>query len=164
MTLTEAAKLVAILKGIYHREQFTEESPTAYHMLLDDLAYGDVLAAVKVHGRRSKWCPTPAELRDIITEQNVPEMSPGEAWQLVKRQINRHGYDSRGLWTFDNPAIAAAVTAVGHSHICFSEEQYARRDFEAAFKSAQDRQRRDVQDGSAAIGGGTLVALDRGAA
>lgn len=169
MNLTEAAKLVAILKGVYLREQFTEESPQAFLWLLGDLPFQAVIDAAQIHGRRSKWCPTPAELRDIIAEQTVPETTPGEAWALVKKQMARYGLARYGEWEFDDPAIADAVKAAGVSHLCTSEEQYARRDFEKALTDAQERRRRGVQDGTAApaltrsngrsavLAGGTVV-------
>ena len=161
MNLSEATKLVAILKGVYLREQFTEESPQAFLWLLGDLPYDEVLAAAQIHGRRSKWCPTAAELREIIAEQTTPQTTPGEAWELVKKQMLRYGMSRYAEWTFDDPAIAAAVKAAGVTHLCTSEEHYARRDFEKAFGDARQRARLAVQDGTAALGGENVTAIDR---
>lgn len=163
MNLVEATKLVAILKGVYLREPFTEESPKSFLWLLHDKAYDEVLAAAQVHGMRSKWCPTPAELREIITEQLVPIVSGGEGWQVVTKQIGKHGYTGWDSVDFGSDAILEAVKQVGWKRICQDDNSqgYVRRDFETALKNVQERMRRDVQSGAAELAGGEIVQLPR---
>ena len=153
MNLSEATKLVAMLKSVYVREQFTDDSPTAFLWLLEDKRYEEVLAAAKIHGMRSKWCPTPAELRDIIAEQNTVAISHGEGWDQVRRQILRHGVSGYADATFEHPAVAEAVRAVGWKRLCLEETKYMIPEFNKALDAAQQRQRRDVQDGTAALVG-----------
>lgn len=160
MNLSEAHKLVAILKGVYHREKFTEESPLGYHMLLDDIPYADAMAALMIHGKRSQWCPTPAELRAIIAEQTAPpEISHGAAWEQVQKQINRHGANNGADAVFDHPAVAAAVAAVGWKRLCLEETKYITGEFNRQLEAAQEKARRGVQDGTAALGAGNVTAL-----
>lgn len=153
MNLSEATKLVAMLKSVYLREQFTEQSPNAFLWLLEDLPYESVLQAAKIHGTRSKWCPTPAELREIIADEAVPTISAGEAWETVIRQIRKHGYANFDQCDFGDEAILAAVKSVGWRRICLEpdEKGYIRRDFEQALEVAQHRIRRDVQSGAVDI-------------
>jgi hypothetical protein len=150
VTLTDAAKLVAVLKGVYLREQFTEESPRAFLWLLEDLPVEAVMAAAKIHGTRSKWCPTPAELREIIAEQATPKMPAGDAWEWVQKQVRKCGRDGFAAVIFEDQAIKDAVRRVGWRRICdedTSKGDFVRRDFDAALAAAQTERRRDVQSG-----------------
>jgi len=150
MNLSDATKLVAILKGVYLREQFTEESPQSFLWLLGDLPLDVVLEAAKIHGMTSKWCPTAAELREVIAKKATPEIASGEAWETVLKQIRKHGYDNFDQCEFGSDAILAAVKSVGWRRICWDDlsNGYVRRDFDVALEAAQQRQRRDVQSGS----------------
>lgn len=162
MNLSEATKLVAILKGVYLREQFTDESPQAFLWLLEDLPYDVVLQAAKIHGTRSKWCPTPSELREIIANQAVPAIPAGEAWEVVQKQIRKNGYAGYDQCAFGDEAIDAAVRRVGWRRLCLDEDQkFIRRDFDQALEAAQERIRTDVQSGAVALGGGEIVQLPR---
>ncbi len=164
MNLSEATKFVAILKGVYLREQFTEASPKSFLWLLEDLQYEAVLRAARIHGIRSKWCPTPAELREIIDESKAPNISTGEAWEVVQKQIRRHGYDAWENCLFGDEAILAAVKAVGWRRLCYDDNSqgYVRRDFDLALVRAQERSRKEIQTGSVdAISAPHLAALPR---
>ena len=150
MTISEATKLVAILKGVYLREQFTDASPRAFLWLLEDLPFDVVLQAAKIHGTRSKWCPTPAELRAIIAEMAVPKIPAGDAWEIVQKQIRRHGYADFASCDFGDPAITSAVRAVGWRRLCLDEDQkFIRREFDEALERAQAEAVTKAQTGSA---------------
>ncbi len=152
MNLSEATKLVAILKGVYLREQFTEESPKSFLWLLGDLSLDDVLEAAQIHGRTSKWCPTAAELREIIANKAFPAIPSGDAWEIVQKQIRAHGHSGFGQCNFGNDAVEMAVRRVGWRRLCLDEDQkYIRRDFDLALTAEQERTHKDIQSGSVAI-------------
>ena len=166
MNISEATKLVAILKGVYLREPFTEESPKAFLWLLEDLPYELVLQAAKIHGTRSKWCPTPAELREVIAEKAAPAVPAGEAWEIVQKQIRKNGYAGFSDCDFGDEAITLAVKTVGWRRLCLDEDQkFIRRDFDQALETCQERVRKDVQTGAAGVAlpqpAGEIVQLPR---
>lgn len=155
MNIAESNVLIGVLKSIYVREQFTDDSPKMYLWLLDDLNASEVMAAVKIHGRRlpeGRFCPTPAELRGIITESREQAVPVGDAWEVVQKQIRRHGYSGWEAVDFGNPAILAAVKAVTWKRMCHDEnQQFVRRDFDKHYEDAVKDLRRDAQVGDATV-------------
>jgi hypothetical protein len=149
---------------VWSNEEITPEKIEVYHWLLGDFAFDAVMAAVKRHMTSGTFFPKPAELLALLSEREVPAISPGEAFAIVQKQINRHGADGFANVTFDDPAVSAAVQAVGWKRICLedrSKADYVMRDFTAALEREQRSVRLAVQDGTAAIGGGNVTALDR---
>lgn len=164
VTKDETTKALLTLRAVWSNEEITPEKIEVYHWLLSDFTFEQVMGSVKTHMTTGTFFPKPAELLALLSAKEVPAISPGEAWEVVQRQINRHGWDGYDRVTFDDPAIAEAVKAVGWKRLCLEETKYVLTEFNRALVAAQDRRRRGVQDGTVAIDGPTLVALDRGAA
>ena len=161
---TETGTMLLKLRAVWSSEEITPDKIDMYHWLLSDVPFEAVMLAVRAHMGTSAFFPKPAELLALLSAKEVTALSPGEAWEIVQRQINRHGWDGYDRVTFDDPAIAEAVRAVGWKRLCLEETKYVLTEFNRALVAAQDRRRRGVQDGTVAIDGPTLVALDRGAA
>lgn len=164
--MSQMRPLVAAVKSLvdrYPNRNITADTIMGYVEDLEDLPEPLVCAAIVRLRRTSTFLPSIAEIRALVIEAvEAPAMSAGEAWEIVQKQINRHGSMGYEHVTFDDPAIADAVRAVGWRRICLDELKYVRRDFEVALSASQDRHRRDVQDGSVAIGqAAPVVALER---
>lgn len=164
MNRQETTRLLTMLASVWSGETIDEDKITVYLWAWEPFPYLAMEAAAKRYLVTGKFFPKPAELAELIAEQAVPAISTGAAMQLVQKQINRHGSTGEADITFEDPAIMEAVKAVGWKRICLedrSKGDFVLRDFDAALKAAQQRQRRDVQDGSAAITSGTVTAIDR---
>lgn len=136
---------------------------------LSDLPAPLVVDAITKLRRSSTFMPSVAEIRDMVVNAAVPELSSGEAWSVVQKQIGKHGFKGYERCDFGDQAIADAVRSVGWRRICLddNEKGFVRRDFDTAYETAVKRQRRGVQDGTVAlpaIVGGNVRQLDRGAA
>lgn len=154
MNEIEAMELVGLLKSVYLRETFTAMSPQAFAWALSDLPAAAVMQAASIHVRRSKWAPTPAELRDIVTEQAGAAMPAGDAWERTLKLVRRHGRDYGAdamaeLERNGETAILDAVRAVGWRRICDEDvtKGYLRRDFDQAYEAAVKRERTEAQVG-----------------
>lgn len=164
MNRQETMQLLSMLGSVWSTEPITDEKITVYHAIFERFPFERVKDAGITYMTRGKFFPKPADLLELIAADAVPAISVGEAMQLVQKQINRHGYDGFDRVAFDDPAIMEAVKAIGWRRICLEDRlkgDYVLRDFGEALERAQARQRREVQDGSAAIGAGNVVALDR---
>lgn len=165
MDRIETMKLLSILSSVWSGETIDDDKITAYQWALADVPYPLVEQAARVYLRRGKFFPKPAELLELIAEASVPEITSGEAWEVVRKQIGKHGFKGYERCDFGTQAIADAVRSVGWQRICLedtSKGNFVRRDFDHAYEVAVKRLRRDVQDGAAALpGGGQLVALER---
>ena len=120
------------------------------------------MVAVKKHMEHGQFFPRPADILRIIAKANAPKESSGEAWNIVRKAINKWGVKRPEGITFSNPAIERAVAEVGWRRLCLDEEKYARRDFQLAYERAHERYVSDVQSGSIAIGERAVDALGSG--
>jgi hypothetical protein len=143
-----------MLASVWSGETIDADKIAAYTWALDDVTYAAVEAAAKVHLRRGKFFPKPAELLEIIAAETVPEIGPGEAWAEVQRCIN-----SRHDHPYSHPAIGMAVRMVGWDRLCMDEMKYTKPAFYKALDAAMVRLRHETQDGSAALGAGSLYAI-----
>lgn len=166
MEKSETLRILSMLKAVWSNEEITPEKIEVYHLVLADYPFEQIAAAARVHIGRSTFFPKPAELLAIVATAAVPEISGGDAWRIVTRQIGLHGYDGRARCDFGNPVIEAAVDQVGWRRICLESDPkgYIQRDFEKALIAAQERLRREVQSGAAlaqVAGGADVVQLPR---
>lgn len=163
MTKTETGTMLSRLAEIWSNEPITPGKIDMYHALLSRFDFADVMAAAITHTASSEFFPKPAHLLRLLSESQVHETTIGEATQLIQKQINAHSARFEDV-TFDDPCVMDAVKAVGWTRIRLEDRakgDFVTRDLEAALNAAQERRRRGVQDGTAALGAGNVVALDR---
>lgn len=163
MNKAETMKLLSILSSVWSNEPIDDAKITAYQWALSDVTYAAVEQAAKTLLRSAKFFPKPAEILELIISATVPEIPAGEAFEIVQRQIRKHGYAGLSDCDFGDEAITQAVRMVGWRRLCLDEDQkFIRRDFDAALETCQQRIRKDVQSGSAALpAAGEIVQLPR---
>lgn len=162
MNRQDTVKLLSILSSVWSDETVDDRKITAYLWAFEPFPYEAVEQAARLHMQRSRFFPKPAELLELMAEQ-VPTITTGEAWELVLRQVRRHGTVGFADVTFDDPAIMAAVKSVGWRRICLDDDSkgYVRRDFDEALATAQRRLKLDIQGGATALPDRRLTALPR---
>lgn len=121
MTESETMALVALLFQAYAGAPgATEERADIYRQLLSDLDAETAVLAVQGLIRTSKWLPTIAEIRAAATARDLgPQRSAAEAWGDVTHAIRYVG--AYGAPIFQDPAVAAAVRALGWESLCIGD-------------------------------------------
>lgn len=158
MNITEATKLVAVLKANYSAATVSPETPMAYLFGLEDLDYETVMRAAKIAIRTMKFMPNAAELRELIAEA-ATDIQPWEtAWNEVTATRKRYGVYIGAKWGNDaghwsTPFVTDALRVVGgYEAICaatFDEEPTIRAQFRNAYQNARNAAIKRVQMGDA---------------
>ena len=160
MNREETAGILRILRTVWPKEPISDDRVTAYQWAFEDRSYGEVEAAVKRWLKTSKWFPTPAELLEVIsTEQVAPELVPEVAWSEVLSEASRVG--ANGVPTWSNPLIGQACRAIGWREICLTDERHyptLRAQFRDALKALYGRAIREEQIGQVASTAPALTA------
>jgi len=121
MTREDAAKLVGIIITAYpNADKFNGDKDAitnAVNLWASVFADDDVRLvgiAVQKHIATSKWVPSVAELREIMTEITRPDLIPtDEAWLMVDNWLHSTGeYDDNSEYVFPT-IIAETVRACG---------------------------------------------------
>lgn len=148
MNKSETAQILSTFAEVWSNEPVTPGKVDVYHAVLGVWSFEDMQQAALTYFTRGKFFPRPADLLEIVTAQNTTETPAGDAWELVLKQVRRHGRSGFEDVVFDDPAVMQAVKRVGWRRICDDERpEFVRRDFDAALSSAQAELRRDVQAG-----------------
>jgi len=118
----DTVKLIGLIVVAYPNfDKFKDESHIRSTVALWDLMFADddaglVSMAVEKHIATSKWPPSIAELRDIMTTVTHPGLIPtDEAWAAVRKLLSQHEHLYSPTDTYLPPLIAQAVDAVGYS-------------------------------------------------
>jgi len=160
MNRNEAAKLVAILSAAYPQAQTRPEMAAAYFMALSDVPYPAAERAVAVLMRTSKFLPTAAEIREVLTDA-VTGIEPWEAaWDELMQTVKQYGSylhmprnaESWGGWSDD--LVEMAVRHVGYENVCGADQEdlpTIRAQFRNAYQTEAGRRKKIVQTGDAAL-------------
>ncbi len=145
MNRQEAAQVVACIVaacpaqgGRLNREQIDAMINT-FASLLDDLAFDQAMAALRVLLQTRSWMPSVADIRATVLEiARGPVVPGGEAWGSVVRAIREQGaHRNPGVdFAFSDPVTTKCVVAMGWRELCLSENQVADR---ARFIELYDR-------------------------
>lgn len=128
------------LFSAYPNTQVTPETVAVYLRLLGDIAPTDLQVIVDQAVATCKFLPTVAELRDMRhSMEAMGELSWGEAWEDVQREMRRIG--SYGVPAFRTELTAAVVRSMGWKVLCASENpQTDRAQFRDIYNAMQVRQ------------------------
>lgn len=101
MDRTETLKIFAVLKAAYPYSYQDKEVATQavglWQQMFSDTPAAKVQAAIQAHIVNSKFAPTIAEIKDYIAKMSEPTLQSGlEAWQMVRRAIQRGEYTQGG--------------------------------------------------------------------
>lgn len=160
MTREETIKVIGIITTAYPNfDKFRDEkhirSMVAIwaDMFSEDDA-GLVALAVKEHISTSKWPPSIAEIREIMTRIAHPDIiPPDEAWEVVSKYLDVTGeYNYGDIYKALPRAIAEAVDSIGYGQLYSMHVAYARGHaakagldrvaFMQAYEDKAERQRR----------------------
>lgn len=144
MTREETIKVIGIITTAYPNfDKFRDEkhirSMVAIwaDMFSEDDA-GLVALAVKEHISTSKWPPSIAEIREIMTRIAHPDIiPPDEAWEVVSKYLDTEGeYNHGDIYRALPRTIAEAVDSIGYGQLYAMHVAYARGH---AAKAGHDR-------------------------
>ncbi len=121
MTKPEAARLVALLKAAWPRQELAPETIRLYAEMLVDLDADAAGAAVREAMTSSRFFPSIAEIRQLVAERHANLPPAAEAWEEVVRGMRQASYDCQGWrdyprWTCE--PIKRAVDAIGLYELC----------------------------------------------
>lgn len=97
--------------------------------------------AIKRLMKKSKWCPSVAEVKQEIALLTNPslQLSVDEEWNNVISQIRKHGtYITTEEFNKFNPLTLKVVRNIGWRRLCLSENiEFERKTFYSMFESYQ---------------------------
>ena len=135
MTREETIKVIGIITTAYPNfDKFRDEkhirSMVAIwaDMFSEDDA-GLVALAVKEHISTSKWPPSIAEIREIMTRIAHPDIiPPDEAWEVVSKYLDTEGeYNHGDIYRALPRTIAEAVDSIGYGQLYAMHERQRRK-------------------------------------
>jgi hypothetical protein len=94
MTLTETKTILATMASVYPRAlmpEVTEMTVNVWYQLLQDIPYNMAKTAVAGWVTTSKYPPTIADIREMLTTQAVTE-TPEQSWTRLLCAISKYGY------------------------------------------------------------------------
>ena len=150
MTREETIKVIGIITTAYPNfDKFRDEkhirSMVAIwaDMFSEDDA-GLVALAVKEHISTSKWPPSIAEIREIMTRIAHPDIiPPDEAWEVVSKYLDTEGeYNHGDIYRALPRTIAEVVDSIGYGQLYAMHVAYARGHAAKAGLDRVERQRR----------------------
>lgn len=142
MTDARTLRALAVLAAAFDKE-LTEPMAEAYAMVLEDLSPDALGAAVRRLMATARFFPRASEIRaEALGVTGVDGKTDAlAAWGKVKRAVGTHGRDREPTW--DDPATAFAVAALGWRDYCLSDsdaEMSWRARFVDAYAGYQSRQ------------------------
>lgn len=136
-------RLLTLLTSVWDKEIIDDPKIDAYYLALMDLDYDVGQMAVVQCFRAAEYFPKPATIREFAIAGLPAALPAGDAWDECIRFAGRVGH--QGSPEFSSLAIADAVRAVGWKRICLEDDERAkkflRRDFDAAYANAIERNR-----------------------
>lgn len=119
MTATEFSNIVKGMKAVYTDPKFLpdEDAINVWFALFADDDYKVTQAAVLKYMQTNKFPPTPAGIREQIT--NMTTLQPvgeEEAWQLVIRAVRNSGYHAAEEFAQLPETVQRAVVSPSHLH------------------------------------------------
>ncbi len=118
MKPAEVAKIVAVLKAAYPRQEIGTDTIRIYSDMLADLEFANALAVVKKSLATSEWFPSIARLRILYAEAALRLPEVDEAWTEVRTGIRAFGRERLPEWSCN--AVASTVEAIGWRTLCES--------------------------------------------
>lgn len=124
------------------------ESMNIWYMMLEDIPYNIIQAAILEHISTNKFPPSIAEIREKCAGlTSIPVVDWGEAWESVMLAIRRCGYmqETEALESLDE-ITRKCVKRIGYQNICMSENITAdRANFRMIYESEAERKKTDNQ-------------------
>ena len=162
MNKKDWSKIAAAINTYYPKEK-PFPNPAAIQLWYEefkDLAYEDVVMALRRHVNTSRWCPTIAELKEALVANVAGEDDWGEHWKAAVNAIHRFGrYREEEALDSMDPMTREVVKRLGYQDLCRSENQMAdRANFRVVFEQVANNERnkaalpKDLQERIALIG------------
>lgn len=121
MNESEVAQVIAVMQAAWPDRNWKGPALKVYQIGLDDIPYEAANAAVAMLIKRSTFCPSPAEIRQVATESLTHDI-PTVEQALAELQEALVRYWPHQTPTFSDPLIEQAVRAIGWRQISESEK------------------------------------------
>jgi hypothetical protein len=152
MTRDETALCLALVTYVYPKLTVTEGTLDAWTLLLEDLPFSEVKAAMVLVLRRQTgaWWPTPGEIRQAVCEVRPNRLpTADEAWGQVTQGIRRWGYmRPRDAYSEMHPLVVRVVQNIGWQEICEANPDVIRGQFARFYTEARETATRQALAGS----------------
>lgn len=155
MTPTQTVKLVAIIRQLWPSMKVDEHTPDAWHVILDDLAFDDALAAVRHLARTRSGYIAPADIRRQVAAAAglLPLLTEAEALQEASNVAGQQGYGASNL----DSATYHAYRAMGGPTAFDAPASVLRPQWARVYAAVAERQIEELLAGDL----GALVAQHR---
>ena len=169
MTKREFLAIMGLLSA-GTRTEISESTTEAYWEMLQDLDGETALLGAKklLASEEKPYFPSIGAIRRAVADIASPdELTPGDAWGLVRKAISNYGYyrEDEALSSVP-PVVARAIQNIGWQDICMSEEpEITRAQFMRVFTQRQEAEREQAAlpaDVRRAIAGNLPKALGSG--
>jgi len=143
MTKSEAVGVIKMLTAYWPGSKLSQENVTAYCEMVLDLPAAATEEAVKELAATSKFCPSIAEIRSLVTARKLGAPTPDEAWSEVLEIAAR---SKRG--GASHPLIDRAAELVGWDRIATTPTDYLyqeRAAFIRAYEGLRNRTQHEEQ-------------------
>lgn len=133
MTRTEAAKILAVIAGLWSNFKGDEKTVDAWAVAFRNIPYANVEQALMFlfETENRPFAPTANELYQAVKKLHRPvegDLSPEEAWGVVLQAIRKFGfYRELEAMAALPPVIAAAARAMTWEELCCGENHDALR-------------------------------------
>lgn len=148
MTQGECGAMLAIAGRMYGK-QINHALVEAWAEFMGDVTPDEGVKAMRQHVVTSPHFPTVADIRRFVAEERVGNSDPGEAWEEVRKGIQRCGRDHEPTWS--SASIAGAVDAIGWRELCnttMDDLSTVRAQFERYFKARLQVRTREANAGA----------------
>lgn len=136
---------------MWSNEEITPQKIEVYHAVLGRFPVEAMREAAIAYLCTGKFFPRPADLLELAN-RNRNEVPAGDSWELVLKQVRKHGFTGWESVSFADETIMGAVRQVGWRRICLDERpDLVRRDFEQALAALRERHRKEVQTGEVGL-------------
>ena len=157
MNREETALCLGLVSYTYPKLTVTEGTLDTWTLLLEDLPFDQVKAAMVLVLRRQTgaWWPTPGEIRQAVQElspQRLPSVD--EAWGQLVQGIRRWGYmRPQEAYAEMHPVVSRIARNIGWQDLCEAEGDVIRGQFARFYADALehvtwDREREALTAGS----------------
>lgn len=146
MTGAETTRFLGAIKHAFPGRFEVPDEPGAlggmiriWTRMLSDVSVAEATSALEEILSAAKHPPSIGEIREVIARRRVNAPDLGEAWEEVRKAIQRVGHTKTPRWS--SPVIAAAVESFGWKELCMSrveDEAATRAHFERFLRARVD--------------------------
>lgn len=150
MTRDDFKVLVKGMKAVYTQPTFIpdQDAFNMWYALLGDLSYEACAVAIKKYMLTSKFPPTVAEIREMVSGIiNGDPLTWGESWERALNAVRKYGsYNKMVALDSLDPLTRKCVDSIGYMELCMSENiMVERAHYQKVFEVYSKREQTEKQ-------------------